>query len=139
MKHINAKYKLLALVPLMVLTGCKKTEKYTYPNTVDEIVTIDNQKIVLLSDVSTGQKRFFKIEYGYSNFAMTHSNKIFADFDYLQSGDTITLITSTKDNYENNAILDGNFWGVKYNADTIYARKERNKLNQLKQQMQITR
>lgn len=138
-KHINAKYKLLALVPFMVFVGCKKCEKYTYPNIVKEIVTLDNKKVVLLNDANTGQERFLKIEYGHSNFAMTHSNIIFDDCDYLRPGDPMILSTSKRNNYENNVVLDCGFWGVKYDTDSIYARKERERLNQLKRQVQTTR
>ena len=130
MKNINTKYKIIVLVPLMAMMGCKLHE---HKNVINGIGSVCNQKILLLEDVDTGQERFYK-----------HSNSNNACFyDYLQLGDTVTIkcggfrYNRTESDYQRDMVLHSGDYGMSYNSDSIYARRERKEFNKIKKEMTI--
>jgi hypothetical protein len=130
---MKTKYKILAMVPLMALVGCKK---YEHKNVITGIGTVEKQKILLVNDVNTNQERIYPISREYEQ---KHPDVL----EYLQTGDTviftIVVMKYSDSHYTKNLILDNDFVGMRYNSDSIYARQQREKFNQLKSEMQITR
>lgn len=131
MKRINAKYKILALIPLFALVGCRKHDVNEHKNVITGIISFGNQKALLLEDVESGQERFCKLNNTYFN-AMA-----FNDFKYLHLDDTVTIMTGGdflhEDYYQENVFLNDGFLGIKYNQDSISARKHREQFSKLKQ------
>lgn len=130
MKHINAKYKLLALVPLMVLTGCKKAEKHA--NVVTGIGNLNNDKVVSITDIKTNIDRIYIYhgtpEYPYAPW-----------IDYIQIGDTVAIYADVVI-YQHSRILHNKKHAtLRYDNDSIIVRQERDKMNKIKHEMQQTR
>ena len=80
MKNINAKYKLLALVPLFILSGCKGRE---HKNVIVDKVVNGTQRVWKLSDVESGKIRFF---------TYLRRAKGGSFYDYLEVGDTVSVV-----------------------------------------------
>ena len=130
MKNISAKYKLMALVPLFVLTGCKRTE---HKNVIIGKMTNDTERMLLFSDVQSGQQRAFIYSKG----------KRKSSYDYLEVGDTVSLFTGgrllSEDCYQKHLLLDFYDVEIKYNADSVQARQKMKHFNVLKNQTIKTR
>ncbi|MBR5354601.1 MAG: hypothetical protein IK122_00555 [Alphaproteobacteria bacterium] len=113
MKNVN--YKLLALIPLLALSGCKKQE---HINVVTEKVTNDTERLFLLSDIQSGQKRAFF-------YASGNRESL---YDYLKVGDTITISTGgtllSNRNYQKHLVLRGGEVEIAFNVDTLRARQQ---------------
>lgn len=115
-KHIAAKYKLLALIPLMMMTGCGHESG---KNIVKSVTTVSYPsggctKMVLLQDIKTGVERIYE--------TTTY------DFGYLKYGDTVTVYTywpNTHKLYDEKRVLAPNDFNVIFNQDTISERKKR--------------
>ena len=133
MKKINAKYKILALIPLFALVGCKKHDIQEHKNVITGIVVFDNHKMFLMQDVETNQDRVLKLNDIYSDSLFV------TDFNYMYLDDTLKIITGgdflNEDYYQDNFILNDVFLGMDYNKDSIYARKQRGQFNIFEQNM----
>ena len=131
MKNINAKYKILAMIPLFMLVGCKKHDIHEHKNIVTGLVTIGNHRVILLEDIESCQERICKLNDAYSNTAFLD------DFDYFCLADTLTITTGgeflSEGYYQDNIFLNDGFLGMKYNNDSIAARKQRGQINIFKQ------
>lgn len=119
MKKLNLiSYKLLALIPFMMLAGCKKFE---HKNVIKNITKIDSKPSFFLietEDVETGTNKICKF-----------SSPV---FDYLLSGDTIVLVargTRSNECYKANNIIWSYGTGVQikisHNSDSIFVRRMR--------------
>ena len=130
MKNISAKYKLMALVPLFVLTGCKRTE---HKNVIIGKVSNDTERVWLLHDIQSGQERVF---------SYTKGNRK-SPYDYLEVGDTVSLFTGgrllSEDCYQKHLLLNFNDVDVKYNADTVSFRQKLEHFNTLRRPTTKTR
>lgn len=127
MRRINAKYKLLALVPLVMIGGCKKIE-HEHKNVITGIGSYDNKKMIMLNDVDTDQERILFF------------NRLDADtsfYKYFRLDDTVKIITggvySGDGYYQDNTILYQDAIGLQYNIDTICARHEHEENNKTQQ------
>ena len=122
-------YKLLALVPLFVLTGCKRQE---HKNVIIDKITNDTERMFLLSDIQSGQKRVFVYSCGNRK----------SQCDYLEAGDTISVFTGgvlvSGRNYQKQLVLRGGEVEIEYDTKRVHARQQEY-LNQLKQQNAKTR
>ena len=130
---MKTKYKILALMPLITLVGCKK---YEHKNVITGIGTIDEQKILFVDDVNTNQERIYQISDEYEQY----NPDVFPN---LRIDDTVILTIGgiySDSYYTNNVILDGCVVGMRCNSDSIYARQQREKLNKIKSEIKpITR
>ena len=117
MKQKSTRYKLMFLIPFILMSGCKKTE-HEHKNVITGIRTLHNQKMLVLNDVDTDQERFLCFQGADTTF-----------FDYFHLTDTIDIITggiySGDSYYKDNTILYRDAVGLKYNHDSICARHER--------------
>ena len=126
---MKAKYKLLALVPLMALIGCKED---AHKNVVTDVGNFNNDKVVSIKDIKTDIERIYMIngnpEYPYAPWA-----------DYIQIGDTITIYCDDA-TYQRSRILSSKkYANIYYGNDSLNIRQERDKMNKIKQKMQKTR
>ena len=124
---MKTKYKLLALVPLIALVGCKR---YQHKNVITGIGTIHENKVVFLEDVQSGKESIYKF-----------TNKRELDyFDYLKIDDTVTIefdpLIGIEHYYQTCTMLDQGDIRFRPNTDTINARRQREILNQAKSEMQ---
>ena len=129
MKRADTKYKLMFLIPLVALVGCKK---YEHKNVITGIGSIGNQKVLLLEDTETGKERFLDVTSCKSTYY----------YDYSQLDDTVVikcggLHDDSEKDYQRKQILLWHDYGVCYNMDSIYARRERAKFNKMKNDMTI--
>lgn len=126
MKKIS--YKLWALVPMFVLTGCG--EKFAHENIITGKVEKGNEKAFVIKDAETNDERVYEIGPGMQ--ART-------DFDCFKIGDTISVYTGgvyrADTYYQENIILHSGEFGMSYNVDTINARIASKRLEQLKKEM----
>ena len=124
---MKLKYKILALIPIMAIAGCKK---YEHKNVITGKGTYNYQKILLLDDAESHQERIYKFSGRYTPYF----------FDCLELDDTVTIIAGgiynySEAGYQNNIILNAGDVGIQYNTDSIHARRERQKFNQMKSEM----
>ena len=125
MKNLKIRpgYKTFAAILLFGLAGCKK---YEHKNVITGIGAIENQKILLLDDVETGIERIYNV-------------RETCDFyDWLQLGDTVTISAiylGSQKYYKRNLVLSKLNLHLRYNTDSIYARKQRKKFSDMKQKM----
>ena len=123
---MKLKYKILALIPIMAIAGCKK---YEHKNVITGKGTYNDQKILLLDDVKTGVERIYNISET-CNF-----------YDLLQLDDTVTIFTGpdiyfgAEKHYQESLVLDESDARLRYNTDSINVRRERQKFNQIKSEM----
>jgi len=132
MKNISTKYKLMALLPLFVLFGC---ERQGHKNVIVDKVVNGTKRMWKLSDVESGQERFFV----YSRQA-----KGVSFYDYLEIGDTVSMVLIrgsifSSRAYEKGFIFDNCSANIKYNADTIAARQKYELFSSLKHKTTKTR
>ena len=132
MKNISTKYKLMALVPLFALVGCKRTE---HKNIIVDKVTDNPERVWKLLDVESGQERFFV----YSRWAKKGSF-----YDYLKIGDTVSLVMVSgtvfpERIYKEGLIFDHFNAEIKYNTDTVAARQKYELVSSLKHKRTKTR
>lgn len=123
MKNLKIRpgYKTFAAILLFGLAGCKK---YEHKNVITGIGAIENQKILLLDDVETGIERIYNVP------------KTCDFYDWLQLGDTVIILYPVLEKYyQKDRILDESFARLRYNTDSIYARKQRKKFSDMKQKM----
>ena len=128
MKNLKIRpgYKTLATILLFGLAGCKKFE---HKNVITGIGAIENQKVLLLDDVETGIERIYNVP------------KTCDFYDWLQLGDTVIIYVGPsvypglEKYYQKDRILDESFARLRYNTDSIYARKQRKKFSDMKQKM----
>lgn len=113
---MKTNYKLLALMPLFVLTGCG--EKRAHRNVITNIATKGATRSFVLKDIDTNAERIFV-------FSRTNLECC----DYLQQGDTISIFTGGLNRsdkaYQEKMILNYGEFGIGYNADTVRARRYR--------------
>ena len=130
-KHQNLKirpaYKTLAMILLFGLAGCKQ---YEPKNVITRIETVDGVKVLEINDVETGITRMYKI---------TKSNANDRE-KWLRVGDTVTLsigglLYDGKEYYQKHLVLTSSDAFLEYNLDSIFARQERKKFNDIKQKM----
>ena len=125
MKNVN--YKLLALMPMFVLTGCG--EKIAHRNIITDKVEKGNEKAFVIKDAKTNVERVYEIGPGLN----AKDN-----FDCFQIGDTISIYTGgvyrSEDYYQNNTILHSGEFGMSYNTDVIKLRAENKRRATLNQQ-----
>lgn len=108
MKKISAKYKLLMMMPLLMLNGCNnKAHKC-----VVEVVK-DNK--ILATDMETGKYKIFvtnSARYDHLNYVYQYDTIIFHDDGHL--------------GYNKNCIIDVPGKGyLQFDKDSIYARQDR--------------
>ena len=120
---MKLKYKILALIPVMAIAGCKK---YEYKNVITGKGTYNNQKMLLLEDVKSHKERIYQ-------FSDRYEPDFFED---LELDDTVTIIAggiynSSDVGYQNNIFLSAGDFGIRYN----YARQERQRFNQMKSEL----
>lgn len=124
MKKIN--YKLLALMPMFVLTGCG--EKHVHKNIVIGKASVGNDKIFSVKDTKTREERVFRIGAGLNARS---------DFDCFKIGDTISIYTGgvyrSEKYYQTNAVLNSGEFGMSYNPDLIAARRKQQKIGMMNQ------
>jgi len=117
MKNLNTKYKILALIPLFALMGCKRQE---HKNVITGKIANDTERLFLLSDVQTGQKRVLQ----------WNSKK--AEYEYLNVGDTVSVFTGSRimgnKLYEERLVLYDYEIELQCNEDSISERKKREEL-----------
>ena len=131
---MKTKYKLLALVPLMALVGCGK--KYEHKNIFLGTAKDGAKRTILIRDVETGTERVFKADEYWEG---RHVNTWHRNYDYLQPGDTVTVVVGgiySDKTYKNYKVLSSDELNLLYNEDSVHNRKEREKFNRMKQQMQ---
>lgn len=122
---------LLMTIPFLALglNSCKKQE-HQHKNVITGIGTFQGQKMLVLSDVETGQERFYE-------FSDLHDETF---FDYFHINDTVKIITggvySGDGYYKDNVILYEDAVGMDFNKDDVLSRMESEKFNTHKQQMQ---
>ena len=123
---MKIKYKLLAFVPLFMLTGCSKN--HAYKNVVKGIKDTGNTKMFMVSDVNDNRERIVILDlYYYGGFAK--------DFKYVQIGDTVNVITDAmckEGYYKDGMTLVSPFVGISVNYDSINARKQREEFEKQK-------
>ena len=126
---MKIKYKLLAFVPLFMLTGCGKSHEYK--NVVKDIKDTGNTKMFIVNDVNDNRERIVILDlYYYGGFAK--------DFKYVQIGDTVRVVTDAmckEDYYKDRLTLASPFVGISVNYDSINARKQREEFEKQKQNM----
>lgn len=124
MKNLKIRpgYKTLATILLFGLAGCKK---YEHKNVITGIGAIENQKILLLDDVETGVERIYNVP------------KTCDFYDWLQLGDTVIIYVYNRLEryYQKDLVLGESDVRLRYNTDSIYARKQRKKFTDMKQKM----
>jgi len=139
---IRPNYKTLAMIALFGLAGCNK---YEYKNVVTGVGKKENTRMILLKDVETGDERIFLRDPGWNSCV-----DLYSDYDYIELDDTVTVVVGgmlSDRYYQYTKILSpentGGDVGLRYNQDTINARKVRavfnnecNKFNALKQNLQ---
>lgn len=117
MKNLNTKYKILALIPLFALVGCKRQE---HKNVITGKITNDKERLFILSDIQSGQERVLQ----------WHSNK--TDYEYLKVGDTVSVFTGSRvlgnNLYKERLILHAYEVDFQYNKDSVSARQKREDL-----------
>lgn len=125
----KSKNVLLMTIPFLALglNSCKKQE-HQHKNVITGIGTFQDQKMLVLNDVETGQERFYK-------FSNRHEA---AFFDYFHINDTIKIITggvySGDSYYKDNVILYEDAVGMSLNQGDIFVKTESEKFNTYKQQ-----
>ena len=122
---IRPNYKTLAMVALFGLVGCKE---YEFKNVITQIETVDGVKVLEINDVETDVKRIYKIPQG------DYCEK------WLVVGDTVTLclggvLYDGAEYYQKHLVLTGSDAVLKYNFDSLFARQERQKFKDMKQQI----
>jgi len=132
MKNISTKYKLMALVPLFMLAGCKRQE---YKNVIIDKVANEEERVWKLLDVKSGQKRFFV----YSKMAINGSY-----YDYLGIGDTVSVSLNggrfiSEEAYQKGLFFDTYDVEIKYNDDSVKVRQAREYFNSLRNKTIKTR
>jgi len=99
-------------------------------------MSIGSKNVLLLEDTESNQERFCTLNYSYFN------DTLFDDLCYLHLNDTLTIMTggnfSSEDFYQDNTFLNSDFVGMKYNTDSVAARRKRGDVNILKQGMNAT-
>ena len=141
---INPKYKLMALLSLLLAMGCAR---YEHKNVIQGISKKDKTRIFLLKDAETNEERILSIEPAWNSYV-----DIYADYDYLQPGDTVVVYVRgllSDGYYSHSKVLSsektyGDVGMVyEYMSDTLAARKIRAGFNKecetfeaLKQEMQ---
>lgn len=120
-------YKLMALVPLFMLIGCKHQG---HKNIIIGISTTSETPGFLLKDVETNQERIYIV---------SQWNTL---YNYLKIGDTVVIVGNDyrqDDYYQKNFVLRYPDAGFIYNTDSVYTRRQRECLDKFKQQMTKTR
>ena len=125
-------YKIMALIPLLMLAGCRKQQEHK--NVITGIVSNDIEEAVFLKSVETGQERILL------NFRKNKTDEI---YNYLKTGDTISIVTGgsfvhDKD-YQRFLFLFLGDVGMNCNMDSLYARQQREQFNKLKTNTTKTR
>ena len=122
---MKAKYKLFAFVPLMMMTSCMKEFK--------TVVKDVSENKVLVKDVKTGDDKIFVFD------SISCKQTLKNEIPFVCSGDTATyrLDPTVSDKwYYNVSVI--HLWGenqVRFNSDSIYAREQRAKFNEVRQSM----
>ena len=123
---MKIQYKLLAFVPLFILTGCGKSHEYK--NVVKGIKDTGSSKLLLVSDVNDNSERVVILD-------LYYYNDIAKDFQYVQVGDTVKIVTDAmckESYYKDSKTLASTFAGVYVNYDSINARKQREEFEKIK-------
>ena len=122
---IRPDYKTLATILLFGLAGCKK---YEHKNVITGIGAIENQKILLLDDVETGVERIYNVP---------KICKTCDFYDWLQLDDTVIIYVynGLERYYQKNLVLGESDVRLRYNTDSIYARKQRKEFSDMKQKI----
>lgn len=123
-------YAWLITIPFLALglNSCKKQE-HQHKNVITGIGTFKGQQMLILSDVETGQERFYE-------FSDKHEA---AFFDCFHINDTVTIITggvySGDGYYKDNIILYEDAVGMDFSKNNVLVRLEQRRLNKYKQQI----
>ena len=112
-KKLCLNYKLLAWIPLILMTGCKKAE---HKNIILNPTTVGNIRTILIKDTQSNTERIFKTTYTPGS-----------DFDYLKVGDTVSIKSrfGFPDDYQKRKVLEFEMFRLSYNNDSIENRKAR--------------
>ena len=117
------KNKLLLLIPLVALVGCKE---YRHKNIVTGVMGDTRKKMLLLQDVETKKERVFYFS----------SRTVNYDLNFIMIDDTVDIIAGcsyrSNDFYEKHLVLYTGDFGIDYNNDSIFARHQREELNKAK-------
>jgi hypothetical protein len=126
---MNVRYKILFLVPFVLLTSCGKNREYK--NVVKNIKDTDDKKLIVVRDVNDNSERIVILDF-YNHIDAAR------DFKFLAVGDTVNVVIDAMCNekyYTDGRTLFYPFAGVSVNRDSINARKQRAELEKQKQNM----
>lgn len=127
------KYSFFMMVPFVLCAACKR---YEHKNVVTGVVPGDHST-VFLKDIETSEERIYIFDKSLYKQDGKPQYK-----DYIKIGDTVNVISSLENYYEDNLVLGHRTVRVEYNQDTVNARFERGKRKQfdmLKQQIEQQR
>ncbi len=122
---MKTKYKLFAIMPLFMMTGCYKEHK----SVVKEV----SENKVLVKDIATGNDKIFVFDSSFCKRNLTDM------IPYVLPGDTATYHLDPNESddwyYRRNVIKVWSENDVRFNSDSIYARKQRAEFNKVRQSM----
>ena len=122
---MKTKYKLFAIMPLFMMTGCYKYHK----SVVKEV----SENKVLVTDIKTDNDKIFVFD------SSSCKRKLVFDIPFVLPGDTVTYRLEPNESddwyYSCNVIKVWNGNNVRFNSDSIYARQQREEFNKVRQSM----
>ena len=127
----NKKYILTMFGILVLFAGC---QLHNYKNVIEDMSENENDKMLLLRDINTNEKRIYSVCVLY---APNHS--VVQNFKYLHIGDTVTITTGF--NYPESYYTKSKIFthsrpiGIILPKDSIRARKEQEKFALMQQKM----
>lgn len=119
---INPKYKLMALLSLLLAMGCTR---YEHKNVILDMKKDGTKRTLLIRDVETGIERIFVAdEYRYGRVV----SGLYRDYDCLPKGDTVTIVVGgiySDKAYTDYRVLSSNDLTLRYNTDSVFNRRQR--------------
>lgn len=124
---MKVNYKIVTLVPLfgLMMNSCNPWQKHT-----NVVKAIEYNTRVLIEDVKTGEERLVECVDCASN-----TIRLRRDLPYFHVGDTVEFSSSYA--YKDFHVFEMQYCDMKYNKDSIQARKEREKIAQIKKHQQF--
>ena len=124
---MKVNYKIVTMVPLfgLMMNSCN-----LWPTHTNVVKAVEYNSKVLIEDVQTGEERLVEcID------CSKHTIRLRQDLPYFHVGDTVQFSSSYA--YDKYHVFEMQYCDMKYNKDSIKARKEREEIAKIKTHQQL--